>query len=393
MPTTHLRLLRLARPVRIAAAIGLTAALAAGTVPAATAGTVGRGSTAAPPSTASFTADCTPSGRAVGFSDALDKKTAFGATVGGLSALTRDKRRSAYAAIEDHSGNDPTRMWFFRHPKDPTPTGTLLLTEKDGTPYTGDGFDAEGLAVLPNGTYLVTSEDEPSIHVFTRKGREVTQLPVPKRFEVAPAGEATANATLEGLSVSRDGSRVYAAMEGTLSGDVAADGTATARRILVYDRDPHATGGYRLSKQIGYQVGTGMRISEVATYGRNGLLVLEAAYDPAIGNTIRLVAIPDARHAVDVSRVANLGAQPWKAATSRLVADVTTCPDLGATSKETQANPLMDNYEAMALTSSRAHRGHRIHSNLAARVLLLSDDNFGAGQTTRLLRIAVRLPR
>jgi hypothetical protein len=53
----------------------------------------------------------------------------------------------------------------------------------------------------------------------------------------------------------------------------------------------------------------------------------------------------------------------------------------------------MDNYEAMALTSSRAHRGHRIHSNLAARVLLLSDDNFGAGQTTRLLRIAVRLPR
>ena len=253
MPTTHLRLRRLARPVRIAAAIGLTAALAAGAVPAATAGTVGRGTIVAPPSTASFTADCAPRGRAVGFSDALDKKTAFGATVGGLSALARDKRRSAYAAIEDHSGNEPTRMWLFRHPKNPTPIGTLLLTEKDGTPYTGADFDAEGLAVLPNGTYLRDLRGRrPSIHVFTRTGREVTQLPVAEalRGRTGGRGDGERHAR-RAVGLARRFSRVYAAMEGTLSGDVAADGTATARRILVYDRDPHATGGYRLSKQIG----------------------------------------------------------------------------------------------------------------------------------------------
>lgn len=339
-------------------------------------------------------ATCPPDGRALGFSDALDKKTALGAEVGGLSALSYDKRRHAYAAIEDHSDSDPTRMWFFRDPKDPTVTGTLLLSKADGTPYTGDDFDAEGLAVLPNGDYLVSSEVEPSIHVFSRSGREKSTLPVPARFGVAPAGEATANATLEGLAISADGSRVYAAMEGTLSGDVAASGDATYRRILVYSRSH--SGAYRLTKQIGYRVGDGMRISEVATYGRDGLLVLEAAYDPAIGNTIRLVAVPKARQAADVTGVTDLGNTPARVAGSTLVSDVTKCPDLGATAKETQANPLMDNYEAMAVStgSVRRHHGFR-HGKTHGRatVLLLSDDNFGDGQTTRLLRLKVALPK
>jgi len=356
-------------------------------------------------------ATCPPDGRALGFSDALDKKTALGAQVGGLSALTYDKRRHAYAAIEDHSGSDPTRMWFFRDPKDPTVTATLLLSKADRTPYTGDDFDAEGLAILPNGDYLVSSEVEPSIHVFSRSGREKSQLPVPARFGVAPVGQATANATLEGLSLSPDGSRIYAAMEGTLFGDVSASGDATYRRILVYSRT-HA-GGYTLAKQIGYRMGDGMRISEVATYGHGGLLVLEAAYDPAIGNTIRLVAVPNARTAADVSRVTDLGDTPANVAASALVSDATKCPDLGATAKETQANPLMDNYEAMAVRTGPGgkpgkhagkHHGKpgkqhgKKHGGgdakrLGATVLLLSDDNFGDGQTTRLLRLKVALPK
>jgi hypothetical protein len=340
-------------------------------------------------------ATCPPSGRALGFSDALDKKAALGAEVGGLSALTYDKRRHAYAAIEDHSGSDATRMWFFRDPKNPSVTSTLLLTKPDGTAYTGDDFDAEGLAILPNGDYLVSSEVEPSIHVFSRSGREKSTLPVPTRFDVAPAGEATSNATLEGLSVSPDGSRVYAAMEGTLSGDIAANGDETYRRILVYTRT-HSD-AYRLDKQIGYRVGDGMRISEVAAYGKSGLLVLEAAFDPAIGNTIRLVAVPDARKAADVTGVADLGDKPGKVAHSKLVSDVTKCPDLGATAKETQANPLMDNYEAMAVATTPDGRHHGRHGgharSITASVLLLSDDNFGEGQTTRLLRLQVALPK
>lgn len=322
---------------------------------------------------------CPPRATAVGFSDALDKLTTRGAEVGGLSALTYDGRRRAYAAIEDHSGDQATRMWFFRDAAHPQVTGTLTLTRSDGTPYTGADFDAEGLAVLPNGNYVVSSEVEPSIHVFDRSGREVAELPVPARLHVPPTGEATANATLEGLSISPDGRTIYAAMEGTLSGDVSSSGDAGYRRILVYTRGRH---GYTLTRQLGYHVAQGMRISEVAAYGRDGLLVMEAAYDPAIGNTIELYAV-HTRHAQDVSAIRDLGDSPRAVLRKTLVSNVTACPTLGATSKEPQANPLMDNYEGMTID---ARHGHDV------RVLLISDDNFGDTQTTRLLRLRADLP-
>jgi hypothetical protein len=91
--------------------------------------------------------------------------------------------------------------------------------------------------------------------------------------------------------------------------------------------------------------------------------------------------------------------------TKRLVADVTACPSLGATAKETQANPLMDNFEGMAVVPLRARHDHARHharrhgrrcehgrSSELARVLLISDDNFSATQTTRVLDLAARLP-
>ena len=139
--------------------------------------------------------------------------------------------------------------------------------------------DNEGLAVLPDGDYLVSSETEPSIRIFGRNGVQKSQLPVPARFRVAPAGQATANATLEGLTISPDGQQIVAAMEGTLSGDISATGDDTYRRLLVYRRG--ANGSYHLAKQIGYQVEPGNRISEVQSYDRGRLLVMEAAYSPA----------------------------------------------------------------------------------------------------------------
>jgi hypothetical protein len=342
---------------------------------------------------------CPPDAAALGYSDALDKLQVDGAEVGGLSGMAYDVRRHAYAAIEDHSGDQASRMWFFTDPADPHVTGTLTLSAADGTPYSGSNFDAEGLAILPNGDYVVSSEVEPSIHVFGRDGVELYQLPVPARFDVAPAGQATDNATREGLTRSRDGRHLYAAMEGTLSGDISTAGTDTYRRILVYQRDRD---GYRLAKQIGYQVDPGMRISEAQAYGRDGLLVMEAAWDPVNGNTIRLYAVSGAAGAQDVTSVADLGDDPGLVASKELVADVTECPSLGAVAKAAQTNSLMDTSEAMAaVTGDRGVRaqvgpmrpGHGSHRPAAmAEVLLLSDDNFGATQTTRLLRLAVPLP-
>jgi hypothetical protein len=44
----------------------------------------------------------------------------------------------------------------------------------------------------------------------------------------------------------------------------------------------------------------------------------------------------------------------------------------------------MDNYEGMAVTPSAGHG--------PAAVSMISDDNFSAGQVTRVLNLAVRLP-
>lgn len=331
---------------------------------------------------------CPPDAVALGYSDGLDKAVVDGVTVGGLSDIAWDARRHAYASTVDNHGTDPSRIWFWRDPENAhTVGGPLVLTRPDGTPYTGATADNEGLAILPNGRYLVSSETEPSIRIFGRDGRQRGELPVPVRFRVAPAGEATANATLEGLTVSPNGRRIVASMEGTLSGDVGADGTDTYRRFLVYDR---SRSGWRLAEQLGYQVDPGNRIAEVQAYGPDGLLVLEAAYDPATGNTIELYAVHTAR-AADVTDVPDLAEAPAADVMPKtLVADVTACPSMGAPAKEAQTNPLMDNFEGMTIGPVGSH--HRRGGHPVARVTLISDDNFGATQTTRVLNLAALLP-
>jgi hypothetical protein len=81
------------------------------------------------------------------------------------------------------------------------------------------------------------------------------------------AGQATSNATLEGLTISRSGREIVASMEGALSGDVSASGDATLHRFLVYDVDKHGT--WQLTKQIAYRTDAGNRIPEVQAYGQH----------------------------------------------------------------------------------------------------------------------------
>jgi hypothetical protein len=329
---------------------------------------------------------CAPAAFALSFSDSLDKLVHDGAELGGLSSLAYDARSHAWVSAVDNNGTDPARIWFFRdlrHPevvRDP-----LVLTMPDGTPYNGMNADDEGLAVLPDGDFVVSSETEPSIRVFDRAGVQQQSLPVPARFAVTgttPAGQATSNATLEGLTITPNGREIVATMEGALSGDVAASGDASLHRFLVYDVDRH--GHWQLSKQIAYRTEAGNRVPEVAAYTDNSILVEEAAFTVDAGNSVELYAVPGINRAKDVSRVTDLATAPARdVVAKKLVANLVTCPTLGAKAKETQTNPLLDNFEGMAITG----RSHGLTG-----VSMISDDNFSATQTTRVLNLAVRLP-
>ncbi len=351
---------------------------------------------------------CPPAAIAAGYSDALNDTAVSGVKVGGLSSLAHDRRSHSYVASVDHQDHQPARLHFFRNLAHPRLLGhPLVLKHSDGTPYTATTADNEGLAVLPDGDFAVSSEIKPSIRIFSRSGRQRGTLQIPSRFRVAPKGQAHENWTLEGLSAGPRGRELVASMEGPLTSDEPADGSpATARRMLIYR---HHRGGYwhrrgayrhhhdryRLAKQIGYRVDRGprdkysgdpdaMRIPAVSAYAPGKLLVLETAYVPNRGNIIRLYAVTGLDHARDVSRVQNLSKHPRLIVGKRLVANVTRCPDLGATSKEAQINPLMANYEGMTT--------HRLGNRHRYVVSLISDNNFSSTQTTRLLNLVVRLP-
>ncbi len=304
---------------------------------------------------------CAPDAVALGFSDSLDKLVHNGAEVGGLSSLAYDARSHAWVSAVDNNGTDPARIWFFRNVNDPTVArDPLVLKMPDGTPYNGLNSDNEGLAVLPDGDYVVSSETEPSIRIYNRAGVQQSSLPVPARFAVTgttPAGQATGNATLEGLTITPDGREIIAAMEGALSGDVSASGDASSHRFLVYDMDRH--GHWQLGKQIAYRTEAGNRVPEVTAYTDDSILVEEAAFTADAGNSVELYAVRGVHNAKDVSGVTNLSAAPAKdVVAKKLVANLVTCPTLGAKAKETQTNPLLDNFEGMAINGhdSRADR-------------------------------------
>jgi hypothetical protein len=329
---------------------------------------------------------CPPAAFPLGYSDALDKLVHNGTELGGLSSLAYDSRAHDWVSAVDNNGTDPSRIWSFRDLAHPTVVSDpLVLRKPDGTPYDGTTADDEGLAVLPDGDYLISSETEPSVRIYGRNGVQKASLPVPARFAVtgtAPAGEATSNATLEGLTIAPSGREVVAAMEGALSGDVSASGDATLHRFLVYDADTH--GQWHLTKQIAYRTDEGMRVPEVAAYGNGSLVVEEAAFSATAGNSVVLYAVTGVDRAADVSAVGNLSTAPAHDVVSKkLVANLVDCPSLGAPAKETQTNPLLDNFEGMAITGRALG---------LTGISLISDDNFSAAQTTRVLNLVARLP-
>ncbi|MEV0177184.1 esterase-like activity of phytase family protein [Streptomyces sp. NPDC050803] len=306
---------------------------------------------------------CSPSVSIDRFSDALDKTSYEGTYVGNFSALAVD-RDGSLAAVSDRSA------LFGLDARTLAPRDVVALADENGA-----ALDSEGLVVDRDGTRLISSEGEPAVRRYSADGRILGRLPVPDALRVAPAGRAATNGTFEGLTMLPGGRTLLAAMEYALSGD-----SAGIVRFQTWDRHE---GRFELSAQYAYRTDTGLGVPEVQALPDGRLLVLERGFTAGVGNTVRLY-LADPRRATDTSSVENLtGQDDVRLVKKTLLADIADCPDLGATAKQPQPNPLLDNIEAMAVTGWT--KGGRL------KVLLASDDNQNTAQTTRFYYLRVRV--
>ncbi|SFY50424.1 esterase-like activity of phytase family protein [Streptomyces sp. F-1] len=336
----------------------LTAGLAAATTLTAA------GTAQATPANPTATHACSPAVTIDRFSDALDKTTYHGTFVGNFSALAVD-RDGSLAALSDRSD------LFRLDGRTLAPRGVVHLSDERGA-----DLDSEGLVIDRDGTRLVGSETEPSVRRYSPDGKILDRLPVPSSLLVAPAGRATSNATFEGLTLLPGGHTLLASMEAPIAGDA-----SDLVRFQTWTRT--AGGRFRLAAQYAYRVDAGLGVPEVQATPDGRLLVLERGFTAGVGNTVRLY-LADARHATDTSGIENLTGQPGvRPVRKTLLADIADCPSLGATAKQPQPNPLLDNIEGMAVTG-RDHTGR-------LKVLLVSDDNQNAVQTTRFYHLRVRV--
>ncbi|WP_432521690.1 esterase-like activity of phytase family protein [Kineococcus sp. SYSU DK006] len=342
-----------------------TASLALAAVLSATAGTAlpaqaadGHGSTPG---------RCSAAVALSGSSDHLDETVFGGSPVAGLSALA-PTAEGELLALSDRSA------LFTLDGATRTPTGVVALRDADGAE-----LDSEGLVVDRDGTLWISSEVGPAVLHYDRGGTLLGQLEVPADLQLAPAGRARGNLSLEGLTLSADGLTLFAADEQELTGD--ADGVV---RVQSWHRaDPGAP--FAPGPQFAHRTDPGLGVPEITATPDGRLLVLEREFIDQVGNTVRLYVV-DPVGAPDTSGVETVDEESTQelVVPKTLLADLVTCPSAGAVAEQPQLNPLLDNVEGMAVLSAQGERH--------LRLLLVSDDNERPTQTTRLYDLDVTLP-
>jgi len=255
-----------------------------------------------------------------------------------------------------------------------TPAAPIALRGR-----TSSLWDGEGIARVGTELFVVTEETTPSVERFDATGNRLSAVSLPARF----ASQAAGNKGLESLAASPNGRYLFTANESALTtdGPRASKSIGTRIRILRHELASGANEehGY-VTEPLGAGTGDGdMGVSDVAALSDDELLVLERGYQSGYGNTVRIFRVKLA----PASRVDALDAlEPSSPALAKtLLVDIERLPPGAVTHPATQPNPLLDNYEAIALGPAIA--GERL-------VFLVSDDNESDEQVSRVLVLAMR---
>jgi endonuclease/exonuclease/phosphatase family metal-dependent hydrolase len=315
--------------------------------------------------------------------------------VGGLSGLTYDSGCDLFYAISDDRGSlAPPRFYTLKIRFDgenvaATILDATVLRDDDGAPFPRGDLDPEALALTADGPLFVASEGvphrgiNPLIGRFGLDGSFKGALGLPEHFLPDAGGTRGVrdNLAFEGLAVSPDGSRLFAAAENALIQDgPAADlGVASPARILEIELstgrpvaeylyevepvpdEPRPANAFRTNG-----------ISEILALDNQRLLVVERAFSVGVGNRVRLyhVDLSGATNIRDIDSVRDMDGPKPVPVVKTLVADV---GELGV---------VPDNIEGMALGPGLAD-GRRL-------LVLIADNNFQpSAQKNQILLMAV----
>lgn len=253
----------------------------------------------------------------------------------------------------------------------------IALTGRPGTLW-----DGEGLIRLGDAFIAVTDESTPQVERFDASGAYLGAVDLPPVYDAV-----VSNRGIESLSVSPSQRYLFAANEWALPVDGAAATKTTGttvrllRRSLASGKDEEFA--YR-TEPLGVGTGGDMGVSDVLALGDDDLLVLERGWQPDFGNTVRIFRVSlvaGGAGSADVSGIAALDATTPVLAKSLLV-DLEDLPATGATNPGLQPNPILENYEGLALGPALAD-GRRV-------VMVTADDNASVKEVPRVLVLAIR---
>jgi len=313
--------------------------------------------------------------------------------IGGLSGAYYDpSTRRLYAVSDDRDRPRLVLLDVALRPR-------LTLIRRSVTPLelphpTRRTLDAEGIAPGPRGRIFIASEGNaadpgepaPGIYEYTRSGRFVRALPVPRWYLGGGRSGMRDNGAFEGLSASPNGRRLFAAVESSLrqDGEPATLEHGAVTRLLVYDIPIRGSA----PREFAYEIERVQRppsflnpagengVAEILALSETDLLVLERAFvrERGVGaartaNTIRLFQVRlDSRSEI-TGRGSLADGPPAVPLAKRLILDAAAvAPEL--------SEPLraLENFEAMTF-------GPRLPDGRSS-LLLISDDNFSDRQVT-----------
>jgi hypothetical protein len=331
-----------------------------------------------------------------------------GTEVGGLSSITYDERRGVYYVLSDDQGNrptgDPVRYYTASidlddgkfEPGDVTLTGSTTLLDDDGEPFAPGGLDPEGLALANPGSLYMTSEGniladpiiDPFIRRYNLRGRVTAELPIPDYYRPNGVDHGVRfNLGFESLNLTPNGRDLVTAGEGPLfqDGPASTFDNGSLARILIYDlarRLPEAEYVYEVAPWAEPSAIFGVNgIVEILPIDNAGtMLVLERSFSVGgvlgggTGNDVVLneISIDGATDVLGVDALYQGGGPiPLTPVDQR---PVFAFDDLGIP---------IDNIEGMTFGPTLPDGRETL--------VIVSDNNFNAGQFTQFIVLALDL--